>query len=93
LTVDEAINHPYFANLRKLDNPPKCPAPFDWSWEAKMQKESEKHKNPYHDRLMICKLIYNESLTFHPEVAKAEPIEVTSSDNEIEELPLKPERS
>jgi len=42
---------------------------------------------------MICKLIYNESLTFHPEVAKAEPIDVTSSDNEIEELPLKPERS
>lgn len=50
-TVDEAIDHPYFANLRKLDkNPPRCPKTFDWSWEAKMQKESEKHKNPFYDR-------------------------------------------
>lgn len=32
-TVETAINHPYFANLRKLDSPPKCTDEFDWTWE------------------------------------------------------------
>jgi len=34
LNVDEAINHPYFAKLRKVDIVPKCKKKFDWSWEA-----------------------------------------------------------
>jgi serine/threonine protein kinase len=33
LDVEKAINHPYFENLRKLDNPPKCEKKFDWLWE------------------------------------------------------------
>jgi serine/threonine protein kinase len=33
INVEDAINHPYFENLRKLDNPPKCNDNFDWSWE------------------------------------------------------------
>ena len=33
LTVEAAINHPYFENLRKLDKPPKCLDKFDWTWE------------------------------------------------------------
>lgn len=37
LTVEQAINHPYFENLRKLDDPPRCTQKFDWSWETKMQ--------------------------------------------------------
>jgi hypothetical protein len=32
-----------------------------------MQQESDKHKNPYFDKQMICRLIYNESLDFHPD--------------------------
>jgi len=67
LTVEEAINHPYFVNLHKLDVPPKCNDTFDWSWETKMQEESLKQKNPWFDRQMICKLIYNESLSYHAE--------------------------
>ena len=89
LTVEEAINHPYFANLRKLDNPPKCPQTFDWSWEAKMQRESEKYKNPWHDRQMICKLIYNESLTFHPDVVAPTTESEKDKNPEITELPIK----
>lgn len=49
-----------------------------------MQEESEKHKNPYYDRKMICKLIYQESLSFHPENEEATP-----SKEVITELPVK----
>jgi len=38
LTVQNAINHPYFENLRKLDTPPKCRKDFDWSWEQQHQQ-------------------------------------------------------
>jgi len=81
--VEQAINHPYFENLRKLDDPPSCNLKFDWQWEAKMQVESDKHKNPYFDKQMICRLIYNESLDFHPD-PKPE-----KNDDEITELPVK----
>jgi serine/threonine protein kinase len=68
ISVEDAINHPYFSNLRKQDpDLPRCAEKFDWSWETKMQEESQQFKNPAHDRQMICKLIYNESLAFHPE--------------------------
>jgi serine/threonine protein kinase len=85
ITVEEAINHPYFENLRKFDDPPKCTNVFDWSWEAKMQKESDKHKNPYFDKQMICRLIYNESLTFHPDSADAAG-PVTSKESEESDI-------
>jgi serine/threonine protein kinase len=88
ITVDDAINHPYFENLRKLDNNlPRCTSVFDWSWEAKMQKESEKHKNPYFDKQMICRLIYNESLDFHPEKELPAPAK-EGAENEIKQLPV-----
>ena len=33
LTVEQAICHPYFDNLKRLDNPPRCEKKFDWDWE------------------------------------------------------------
>ena len=103
ITVEDAINHPYFANLKKLDNPPRCQSTFNWGWEADMQAESQKRKDPYFDRKMICKLIYNESLTYHPEEPsspKKEPAEKSGEEaspkqtDEITELPVKnPEKA
>lgn len=96
--MEQAIDHPYFENLRKLDDPPRCPNKFDWGWEAKMQQESDKHKNPYFDKQMICRLIYNESLDFHPDTdSEAKKKENDKADKnasgeaEITELPLKKE--
>ena len=58
-----------------------------------MQKESDKKKNPFYDRQMICKLIYNESLTFHPEPdTQTNNVNESKSENknpEITELPVK----
>ena len=85
IKVEDAINHPYFKNLRNLDNPPSCTKKFSWNWESKMQKESEKHKNPHFDRQMICKLIYEESLSFHPENEEQE----TKKETTITQLPIK----
>lgn len=85
IKVEDAINHPYFKNLRDLDHPPSCSKKFSWSWEAKMQQESEKHKNPHFDRQMICKLIYEESLSFHPDSEEADDKKETT----ITQLPIK----
>jgi len=63
-TVDEAINHPYFEELRKRDIPPKCMKEFDWQWEENLRSKSRSLQQDQED---ICRLIYNESLTFHPE--------------------------
>jgi serine/threonine protein kinase len=40
LTVDEAINHPYFEELRKRDIPPKCMKVFDWDWEENLRSKA-----------------------------------------------------
>ena len=64
-TVEQAINHPYFANLRKLDNPPKCNEEFDWTWEQWHQEK--RVKSIKEEQELIQTLIYNESLSFHPQ--------------------------
>lgn len=63
LTVEEAINHKYFENLRR-DDPklPRCDKTFDWQWEDKLA-QSRPHEYPK----LIRKMIWQESLTFHPE--------------------------
>lgn len=41
-----------------------------------MQKESEKRKDPNYDKQLICMLIYNESLTFHPDQGDGQQFEL-----------------
>lgn len=60
LTVEQAIAHPYFDNLKRLDNPPKCNKKFDWEWEKQQLHDLQNDQ-------LICRLIYEESLSFHPE--------------------------
>ncbi len=56
ISVHEAIRHPYFANFAHLGDPPVSETKFDWSWD---QFELSKD--------LLQKLIYMESLYFHPE--------------------------
>ena len=37
---------------------------FDWQWEENLRSKSRSLQQDQED---ICRLIYNESLTFHPE--------------------------
>ena len=56
ISVDEAIKHPYFKNFQHLGQPPLAESKFDWSWDSfELNKE------------LLQKLIYMESLYFHPE--------------------------
>lgn len=56
ITIEDAVNHPYFSNFAHLGMPPKSETKFDWSWDQfELSKE------------LLQKLIYMESLKFHPE--------------------------
>ena len=45
--------------------PPKCHDEFDWTWEQWHQEK--KVKSIKEEQELICKMIYEESLSFHPE--------------------------
>ena len=32
-TVEQCLNHPYFADLHNPDEEPICNKTFDWSWD------------------------------------------------------------
>lgn len=56
ISVSEAIKHEYFKNFQHLGAPPVSETRFDWSWDQfELNKE------------LLQKLIYMESLYFHPE--------------------------
>lgn len=62
LTVQQAIDHPYFENLRR-DDPdlPRCEKKFDWAWEHKLDDSAPKEYPA-----IIRSMIWEESLQFHP---------------------------
>lgn len=64
ISVAEAIEHPYFKSFQHLGKPPASESHFDWSWD---QFELSKD--------LLQKLIYMESLFFHPD----KPAATTSS--------------
>lgn len=33
ITIEEAINHPYFSSFSHLGQPPVCDVKFDWNWD------------------------------------------------------------
>ena len=57
ITVHDAISHQYFKeSFADFGEPPKSETTFDWSWdEFELNRE------------LLQKLIYMESLYFHPE--------------------------
>ena len=60
LTVYEAIQHEYFAQIIALETPPTSQVKFKWDWEYKNTKLLNQIP-------VVKKLIYMESLKFHPE--------------------------
>lgn len=74
LTVYEAIQHEYFAQIIALETPPTSQVKFKWDWEYKNTKLLNQIP-------VVKKLIYMESLKFHPdEVAPAAPLNPTNSE-------------
>ena len=56
ISVSDAIKHPYFESFKNLGDPPESDTIFDWSWDSiELTKE------------LLQKIIYMESLCFHPE--------------------------
>ena len=75
MTVKDAINHEYFHCFRKDDKKlPKCEKVFDWSWE-----ETLNQSKPSDYVKIIRRMIYEESLTYHPE---------QEENPEVEESPI-----
>lgn len=60
LTVYEAIQHEYFAQIIALETPPTSQVKFKWDWEYKNTKLLNQIP-------VVKKLIYMESLKFHPD--------------------------
>lgn len=60
LTIYEAIQHDYFAQIIALETPPKSQVKFNWEWEYN-------HTKLLSSIPLVKKLIYMESLFFHPE--------------------------
>lgn len=60
INVYEAIKHEYFADINKLETPPLAHVQFNWDWE-------QKNKEYLNNIPFVKKLIYIESLYFHPE--------------------------
>jgi hypothetical protein len=79
ITIKDAINHPYFSNFAHLGEPPVSETKFDWSWDSfELNKE------------LLQRLIYMESLYFHPEESELNEQIPTgpsskSSDQNVEE--------
>jgi serine/threonine protein kinase len=58
ISVADAIKHPYFAAFAHLGEPPRSESTFDWAWDRiELTKE------------LMQKLIYMESLYFHPDTS------------------------
>ena len=60
MTVYEAIQHEYFAQIIALETPPTSQVKFKWDWEYKNTKLLNQIP-------VVKKLIYMESLKFHPD--------------------------
>jgi len=60
ISIYEAIEHEYFAQIIALETPPRSQVKFNWEWEYKNSKLL--NSIPF-----VKKLIYMESLYFHPE--------------------------
>lgn len=66
ITVYDAIKHPYFAEISKLETPPVAQVQFNWDWEYK-------NLELLNDIKIVKKLIYIESLLFHEESPVSSP--------------------
>lgn len=54
-TIQECISHPYFEGLHNSEEEPICEEAFDWKFdEVELTKEN------------LQRMIYEESLLFHP---------------------------
>jgi hypothetical protein len=62
--VYDAIKHEYFSDINKLETPPLAHVQFNWDWE-------QKNKEYLNNIPFVKKLIYIESLYFHPEPSPA----------------------
>ena len=60
LTVQQAIQHEYFAQIIALETPPTSKVKFNWEWEYRNTKLLNSIP-------VVKKLIHMESLLFHPE--------------------------
>ena len=60
-TVQECINHEYFNGLHNPEEEPICEETFDWSFDT---------FEP--DKEVIQKMVYQESLEYHPEIVLPE---------------------
>jgi mitogen-activated protein kinase 1/3 len=55
-TIEQCISHPYFELLHSAEDEPIAPEAFDWKFDdIELTKE------------ILQNLIYEESLSFHPE--------------------------
>nr|ACN39979.1 unknown [Picea sitchensis] len=59
ITVEEALAHPYLANLHDISDEPTCSMPFSFDFEQHTLTEDQ-----------MKELIYREALVFNPEYAQ-----------------------
>jgi len=57
ISVDEALSHPYFANLRNTAKNALCPIPFDFTWESRRLS-----------RHVLRELVWEEIFLYRPEM-------------------------
>jgi len=55
ITVEEAMNHPFFSDFKEIEKP-LSEVKFEWEWDNHTFNES-----------LLKKLVYMESLCYHPE--------------------------
>ena len=55
-TVKQCLKHPYFEGLHNEEAEPEAEEGFDWTWD-----------NFEPTKEMLQKMVWNESLEFHPE--------------------------
>ena len=58
-TVKQCLKHPYFEGLHNEEAEPEAEEPFDWTWD-----------NFEPTKEILQKMVWNESLEFHPEWRK-----------------------
>jgi serine/threonine protein kinase len=62
IKVADAIKHEYFKEIYSLETPPVAQVQFNWDWEYR-------NKDLLNSIPFVKKLIYMESLFFHPDSA------------------------
>lgn len=82
ISVYQAIQHEYFAQIIALETPPTSKVKFSWDWEY----DNAKLLNSIP---VIKKLIYMESLRFHPEEDQRQS-QPSPSPQAIIQTPTKP---